>query len=161
MSTPLCGEALFIYLAASSHVVSAAIVREEHGIQKPVYYTNKTLNETESRSLPLEKLAFALLSVAKKLPHYFQAHTMTVFTEHLLKSLLRSADFSGCITKWGTQFGAYDIKYKPQTVIKGQILADFIVEFTPGGAKESGLNHTMIIQHTKKWKMFINDASNS
>ncbi len=84
-----------------------------------------------------------------------------VLIEHPLRSLPRSMDFSGCITKWGTQLGVYDIKYKPRTEIKCQIIADFIVEFTPGGAEESRLNQTMIIQHTKKWKLFIDDASNS
>jgi hypothetical protein len=33
LSTLVCGEALFIYLVASSHVVCTAVVREEHGIQ--------------------------------------------------------------------------------------------------------------------------------
>jgi hypothetical protein len=32
LSSPLNGEILNIYLAASTHAVSAAIVREEHGI---------------------------------------------------------------------------------------------------------------------------------
>ena len=86
---------------------------------------------------------------------------MTALIEHLLKSLLRSADFSGRITKWGTQLGVYDIKYKPRTAIKGQILADFIAEFSLEGAEEFGLNQTIVIQHTKKWKLFIDGASNS
>jgi hypothetical protein len=106
---------LYIYLAASKHAVSAAIVREDYSIQRPVYYTSKTLDGVESRYLPLEKLAFALVCSAKKLPHYFQAHTMIVLTEHRLKAVLRSADFSGRISKWGAQLGAYDIRYQPRT----------------------------------------------
>ena len=78
LSTPVNEESLYIYLAASEHAVSAAIVREDYNIQKPVYYTSKTLDGAESRYLPLEKLAFALVCSAKKLPHYFQAHTMIV-----------------------------------------------------------------------------------
>ena len=101
---------MYIYLVASEHVVSTAIIREDHNVQRPVYYTNKTLDEAESRYLPLEKLAFALVCSAKKLPHYFQAHTMIVLTEHPLKAVLRSADFSGQISKWGAQLGAYDIR---------------------------------------------------
>ena len=34
------GEALFLYLAVSSTTVSAALVREENGVQKPVYFTS-------------------------------------------------------------------------------------------------------------------------
>ena len=136
-------------------------MREEHGIQKPVYYTSKTLSGAESRYLPLEKLAFALLCAVKKLPHYFQAHTMIVLTEHLLRALLRSADFFGRITKWGAQLGAYDIKYQPRTSVKGQMLADFIAEFTLGDTDPSTRSHVLPIQQTKKWKLYIDRASNS
>jgi hypothetical protein len=122
LSTPVNGESLYIYLAVSEHAVSAAIVREEYSIQKPVYYTSKTLDGAESRYLPLEKLAFALVCSAKKLPHYFQAHTMVVLTEQPLKAVLRSADFSGQISKWGAQLGAYDINFRPRTSIKGQVM---------------------------------------
>ena len=99
LSTPLNGEILYVYLVTSTHAVSAAIEKEEHGIQRPIYYTSKTLIEAESRYLSLEKLAFTLLCAAKKLPHYFQAHIMAVLTEHPLKAFLRSADFSERITK--------------------------------------------------------------
>uniref|UniRef100_A0A2N9FK28 Uncharacterized protein n=1 Tax=Fagus sylvatica TaxID=28930 RepID=A0A2N9FK28_FAGSY len=141
LSTPVNGESLYVYLAVSEHAVSAAIVREDCNVQKPVYYTSKTLDGAESRYLPLEKLAFALVCSSKKLPHYFQAHTMIVLTEQPLKAVLRSADFSGRISKWGAQLGAYDINYRPRTSIKGQVLADFIAEFTPAemGPIGSGL----------------------
>jgi hypothetical protein len=94
LATPVNRESLYIYLTASEYAVSTAIVQKEYSIQRPVYYTSKTLDEAESRYLPLEKLAFALVYSAKKLPHYFQAYTMIVLTEHPLKAVLRSADFS-------------------------------------------------------------------
>jgi hypothetical protein len=43
------------------------------------------MEETELRYLPLEKAALALLQAAKKLPHYFQASTVTVLTDLSLK----------------------------------------------------------------------------
>jgi ribonuclease HI len=161
LSTPVNGESLYVYLAVSEHAVSAAIVREDYNVQKPVYYTSKTLDGAESRYLPLEKLAFALVCSAKKLPHYFQAHTMIVLTEQPLKAVLRSADFSGRISKWGAQLGAYDINYRPRTSIKGQVLADFIAEFTPAEMGPMWVNHVSSIQHMEGWKLYIDGASNS
>uniref|UniRef100_A0A2N9FLW9 Uncharacterized protein n=1 Tax=Fagus sylvatica TaxID=28930 RepID=A0A2N9FLW9_FAGSY len=161
LSTPVNGESLYVYLAVSEHAVSAAIVREDYNIQKPVYYTSKTLDGAESRYLPLEKLAFALVCSAKKLPHYFQAHTMVVLTEQPLKAVLRSADFFGRISKWGAQLGAYDINYRPRTSIKGQVLADFIAEFTPAEMGPMWVNHVSSIQHMEGWKLYIDGASNS
>uniref|UniRef100_A0A2N9GI29 Uncharacterized protein n=1 Tax=Fagus sylvatica TaxID=28930 RepID=A0A2N9GI29_FAGSY len=139
----------------------AAIVREDCNVQKSVYYTSKTLDGAESRYLPLEKLAFALVCSSKKLPHYFQAHTMIVLTEQPLKAVLRSADFSGRISKWGAQLGAYDINYRPRTSIKGQVLADFIAEFTPAEMGPMWVNHVSSIQHMEGWKLYIDGASNS
>jgi hypothetical protein len=132
---------LYVYLAASGHAVSAAVVREEYNVQRPVYYTSKTLDGAESRYLPMKKLAFALVCSAKKLPHYFQAHTMVVLTKYPLKAILRSADFFGQISKWGAQLKAYDIRYQPRTSIKGQVLADFIAEFTPAEIGPMMANH--------------------
>ena len=64
-----------------------------------------------------------------KFPHYFQAHTVVVLTQLPLKSVLRSADYIRRIALWNTILGAFDIKYMPQTSIKGQVLADLVAEF--------------------------------
>uniref|UniRef100_A0A2N9IV79 Uncharacterized protein n=1 Tax=Fagus sylvatica TaxID=28930 RepID=A0A2N9IV79_FAGSY len=120
LSSPKEGEPLYIYLAASDKAVCAAIIRDDSGEQRPVYYTSKTMNGAETRYLPLKKLALALFITAKKLPHYFQAHTMIVLTSLPLKALFRSLDFNSRISKWGAHLGAYDVRYKPRTSIKGQ-----------------------------------------
>ena len=96
-----------------------------------MYYISKTLVDVETRYLPLEKLVLALVHATRKLPQYFQAHTMYVLTEYPLQSLLKRFDFTGWIVKWGTQLGAFDVRYKPRSSIKGQVLADFVAEFSP------------------------------
>ncbi|XP_050280962.1 uncharacterized protein LOC126721919 [Quercus robur] len=45
------------------------------------------------------------------------------------KSILRSADYTRRIAKWGTILGAFDIKYMPRTSMEGQVLADLVAEF--------------------------------
>ena len=54
---------------------------------------------------------------------------MVVLTQLSFKSILRSADYTGRIAKWGTILGAFDIKYMSCTSIKGQVLADLVAEF--------------------------------
>ena len=100
------------------------------GIQWPVYYVSKSLHETEVRYLPLEKAILAIVLGTRKLPYYFQAHTVVVLTQLPLKVILRSADYTGRIAKWGTILKAFDIKYMPRTSIKRQVLADLVAEFT-------------------------------
>ena len=82
------------------------------------------------RYLPLEKTILAVVLGTRKLPHYFQAHTVVVLTQLPLKAILQSADYTGRIAKWSTILGAFDIKYMPRTSIKGQVLSDLVAEFT-------------------------------
>ena len=70
-----------------------------------------------------------MVHATRKLPHYFQSHTVVVLTQLPLKSLLRSADYIGRIAKWAIIFGAFDIKYMPRTLVKGQVVADLVAEF--------------------------------
>lgn len=122
-----------MYLAESKHAVSSVLLKDQGRVQKPVYYLSKTLVDAETRYLPLEKLALALVHATRKLPHYYQAYTVYVLTKHPLQSLLKRSDFTGRIAKWGTRLGSFDIRYRPKSSVKGQVWADFVAEFTPWG----------------------------
>ena len=130
MSSPKPDEVLFAYIAVASYAVSLVLIRVDNGVQRPVYYVSKSLHEAEVRYLPLEKAILVVVLGIRKLLHYFQAYTVVVLTQLLLKTILRSADYTGRIAKWGTILGAFDIKYMPRTSIKGQVLADLVVKFT-------------------------------
>ena len=80
MSGPEVDEVLFAYLAVASHAVSFVLIRVDGVIQRPVYYVSKSLYEAEVRYLSLEKAILAVVHVTRKLPHYFQAHAVTVLT---------------------------------------------------------------------------------
>ena len=97
---------------------------------------SKSLHKARVRYLPLEMAILAVVHATSKLPHYFQSHTVVVLTQLLLRSLLRSADYTGRIAKWGTILGAFDIKYMTRTFVKGQVITDLVAEFTEASAKE-------------------------
>ena len=116
-------------LCLALYAISLVLIRVDSGIQRPVYYVSKSLNEAEVLYLSLEKAILSVVLATRKLPHYFQAHTVVVLTQLPLKSVLGSADYTGRIAKWGTILKAFDIKYMPRTSIKGQVLADLVAEF--------------------------------
>ena len=97
---------------------------------------SKSQHEAEVHYLPLEKAILAVVHATCKLPHYFESHTVVVLTVLPLRSLLRSAGYTGRIAKWGTILEAFDIKYIPRTFIKGQVLADLVAEFAETPLKE-------------------------
>ena len=71
MSSLEVDEVLFAYLAIASHAVSFVLIREDNGIQRPVYYVSKSLHEAEVRYLSLEKAILAVVHATRKLPYYF------------------------------------------------------------------------------------------
>ena len=71
MSSPKTDEVLYAYIDVAPHAVSLVLIRDDNGLQKPVYYVSKSLHEVEVRYLPLEKAILAVIHAAQKLPHYF------------------------------------------------------------------------------------------
>ena len=96
-----------------------------------MYYISKTLVDVETRYLPLEKLVLALIHTTRKLPHYFQAHTVYVLIEYPLQLLSKRSDFTGRIAKWGTRLGSFDIRYMPRSSVKGKSLFILLQNFLP------------------------------
>ena len=78
----------------------------------------------------MEKLILTLVTTTRKLCPYFQAHTIEIPTKYPMKQVLQKQETSGRLMKWAIELSEFDIRYKPKTAIKGQILADFIMEFT-------------------------------
>ena len=127
---PFEGKLLMLYLAVSDYSTSVALIRERGRVQQPVYYCSRALRGAEERYSKMEKLILALVSTARKLQPYFQAHTIEVPTEHPMKQILHKPETSGRLIKWAIELSEFDIRYKPRTTVKGQVLADFIMEFT-------------------------------
>ena len=99
MSSPEMDEVLFAYIVMAHYVASLVLIQVDSGIQRLVYYMSKSLHEVEVRYLPLENAILAVVHATRKLPHYFQAHTVVVLTQLPLRALLRSANYTGRIAK--------------------------------------------------------------
>ena len=128
--SPIEGELLTLYLAVSDFSTSAVLVRDKERVQHPVYYCSRALRGAEERYPRMEKLILALVTAARKLRPYFQAHTIEVPTEYPMKQVLHKPETSGRLMKWAIELSEFDIRYKLKTAIKWQILADFVMEFT-------------------------------
>ena len=85
MSSLAADEVLYAYIAVASHAVSLVLIREDNGLQKLVYYVSKSLHEAKIRYSPLEKAILVVVHASRKLPHYFQAHTVVVLIQLPLK----------------------------------------------------------------------------
>ena len=155
--SPIEGELLTLYLAVSDFSTSVVLVRDKEQVQHPVYYCSRALRGAEERYPRMEKLILALVTIARKLRPYFQAHTIEVPTEYPMKQVLHKPETSGRLMKWAIELSDFDIPYKPKTAIKWKILADFFMKFTSTGPAEKAQTET----NPSIWKLSIDGASNA
>ena len=78
----------------------------------------------------MEKLAFALVTVARRLKSYFQAHTIVILTDKPLQRAMSSPEVVGWMALWAIELSEFNIQYCLHTAIKGQVVVDFIPKFT-------------------------------
>ncbi|GKV12387.1 hypothetical protein SLEP1_g23537 [Rubroshorea leprosula] len=112
------------------------------------------LGVTEEANYPLaEKAAFALVYTARKLRAYFQSHQIVVYTDLPLRKILQKPEFSGRLIGWSVELSEYDLKFRPRTTIKGQAVADFLVECTSITNEEKAHKHPV-------WVLYVDGAAN-
>ncbi|XP_076895248.1 uncharacterized protein LOC143547803 [Bidens hawaiensis] len=105
---------------------------ERNGVPTPIYYVSRTLADAETRYSTLEKLVLSLVQAGAP------------------------------SQKWAIELGEYAIEYKPKTAIKGQVLADFIVEVPREKEEEcqQEIEPPADQQREQVWKLFTDGASN-
>jgi len=135
LTPPMDGEPLYLYVAATTQVVSAVIVveRQEEGhalpVQRPVYFISEVLSETKTRYPQIQKLIYAVVLAGRKLRHYFEAHSVTVVSSSPLGEIVHNQEATGRIAKWSVELMGENLTYAPRKAIKSQILADFVAEW--------------------------------
>ena len=117
-----------------------------------MYYASRALRGTEERYLPMEKLTFALVMVAHKLKLYFQAHTVIVLIDKPLRRAISNPKAIGRLALWAIKLSEFDIQYRPRIAIKGQVIVDFIAEFT--NEEDKGADECPL------WSIHTDESSN-
>ena len=91
-------------------------------------------------------MALALITAARKLRPYFQAHKIRVYTNCPLKLILQKPEVSDRLTKWEIELSEFDVEYLPRIAIKAQAVADFVAEFTEPSIEVA----RMMVEQNKK-----------
>nr|GEU45054.1 reverse transcriptase domain-containing protein [Tanacetum cinerariifolium] len=148
---------LIVYFAASKEMVSAVLITEREAKQMPIYFVSMALRGPEINYTSMEKLVLALVHASKRLKRYFQAYLIIVITNQPIQQVLSRPKVGGRLQKWSIELGEYAIHYRPRVSVKGQILADFIVE----RPEEDSLNTLMETEEElpEPWILFTEGSS--
>ena len=155
--SPSKGELLTLYLVVSDFSTSIVLIKDKDRVQHLVYYCSRALRGAEERYPKMEKLILALVTITRKLRPYFQAHTIEIPTEYPMKQVLHKLETSGRLMKWAIELSEFNIRYKPKTTIKGQILADFVMEFTSTELAEA----TQTTPDLPIWRLSVDGTANA
>ena len=129
-------EPLLLYVAATTQVVSAAMVveRPEEGhalpVQRPVYFISEVLSDTKVWYPQVQKLIYAVILARRKLQHYFLGHPFMVVLSFPLGEIIQNREATGRIATWSVELMGGTLAYAPRKAIKSQALADFVAEWT-------------------------------
>nr|GEU70962.1 reverse transcriptase domain-containing protein [Tanacetum cinerariifolium] len=148
-------EELIMYLSATYGAVSAVLMTERGTTQTPIYFISCALQGPELNYSPMEKFVMSLVFVAKRLRRYFQTHPITVITDQPIKQVMTRPDVAGRLQKWSIMLREHNITYRPRTSVKGQILADFLIEI-PGDVSQAAL---AAITQEEPWTLFTDGSS--
>lgn len=78
----------------------------------------------------LEKIVYALKTLARKLYSYLKAYLVVVLTNQPIKTILHWPNILGWLVKWAIELKEWDIIYQPQLEVKAHALANFVLEST-------------------------------
>ena len=65
---------------------------------------------------------------------------------------MSSPEAAGRMALWAVELSEFDIQYHPQTAVKGQVVADFIAEFTLRDGQEA--------KKKRQWNIYTNGSLN-
>ncbi|GJR61576.1 reverse transcriptase domain-containing protein [Tanacetum coccineum] len=138
LTAPIKGKALVMYLAASWESISAVLLAKKGKRQVPIYFVSQTLQGAELNYPELEKLILAL-------------------------QILAMAEKSRRIAKWAVELEDHDIEFRGHNPVKGQILADFLVETPSTKSKEKEAKETTDEEAEPEimWKLYTDEASST
>ena len=129
LRAPKAGTPFRLYIAAEDGVIGSVLTQEVEGKEFVITYLSRRLLGAETRYVFIEKLCLSLYYACTRLRHYLLSSTCVVTCQtDVIKYMLQQPILSGRIGKWAYALVEYDLAYESLKSMKGQIVANFIVD---------------------------------
>jgi hypothetical protein len=92
----------FLYLSSSDSTISMVLVQEDYSHDEDViYYLSRSLMTNETKYMPMEKLALAVVQAIQSFCHYILFHKTTIiFNCNSMQHILTRKLLGGEYSKW-------------------------------------------------------------
>ncbi|XP_057745163.1 uncharacterized protein LOC130963029 [Arachis stenosperma] len=156
MTPPRHGAPLKLYVSASEVRIGGMLAQEdENGNERVIYYLSHVLNDVESRYSPIEKLCLALYFSCLKLKYYLIPRNVYIISKFdVLKYMLSSPILHGRLGKWMLALTKFSVHFIPARAVKGQVLADFLVDHPCIDIDENLLSFIGLVP----WKLYFDGS---
>jgi hypothetical protein len=142
-----------MYIAAQERVIGAVLLQEEDGKEFPIAYVSRRLLDAETRYVFMERLCLSLYYACSKFRHYLLSSSCIVACQYdIIKHMLLKPILIGRIGKWAYALVEYDLAYEPLKSIKGQVVADFIVDHAVD------MDHSVDFIQLKSWGLYFDGS---
>ena len=127
---PIRDRSMKLYISSSEMIIGSMLAQEdENSVDRSIYYLSRVLNDAETRYSSIEKLCLCLYFSCTKLKYYIKPIDVYVYSHFdVIKHMLLKPIMHSRIGKWALTLTEYSLTYAHLKSIKGQIVADFIVD---------------------------------
>ena len=156
---PKSGFPLKLYISASNDTIGSMLCQEyDDGIERVIYYLSRILNDAETRYTFIEKLCLSLHFSCTKLKYYMKPFEVHVVSQYnVVKHMLSKPMLHSRIGKWSLVLTEFALKYVPMKAVKGQVLADFLVDHKIKNAEILSEIESLFVGQ-KAWLMYFDGS---
>jgi hypothetical protein len=148
---PQRDRSFYIYLSVGDISIASAVVQLYDSKENVVFYLSRRMLDTETRYHEMEKLCLCLFFTCTKLRHILLlAEIIVICKSDIIKHMLLAPVLKGRLGKWMFTLLEFDIRYQPSKVVKGQALADLIVE---------RINTNISTLSVRAWAMYFDGSA--
>jgi ribonuclease HI len=114
---------------------------------------SRRLLDAETRYVFVEKLCLSLYYACSKFRYYILSSSCIVACQYdVIKHMLLNPILSGRIGKWAYALVEYDLAYEPLRSMKGQVVANFIVDHVVD------MEHLVSFVQLKPWGLYFDGS---
>jgi hypothetical protein len=138
-------------LSVGDTSIASVVVQVYDSKEKVVFYLSRRMIDTETRYHEIEKLCLCLFFTCTKLRHILLfAEIIVICKSNIIKHMLSAPVLKGRLRKWMFALSEFNIRYQPMKAVKGQALADLIVE---------RINTNIATLSVRAWAMYFDGSA--